>query len=311
MKHSKIIILIVALLLFSSLWGFNKFFWKTGRTLQCTGNLVKCENNALAVANGKQLYLYDIIDIYNLRLSNAVEFEGVVNDIAILSNKEVIAALSSHSNLMSEIDTLDTRGRKMKVKALTGSTIIQEGTNLYLGHPDEGLTIYDIGRNFTASIIGTYHHDWGLNALAVKWPFAYAGNDYGVTTINLKRVNRPLPFGENYDVLKCTTLAYYNDIVLAGSNRTLNVIDVSIPGKMVLNEQIYAPYKIDKIRVYRDEVFLIEGQGGLEVYSIGTNGALKRSNSYNDGSVINDIAFYHDYVFLLRDGKEVVILEYK
>jgi len=290
---------------------FNKYLWDTGRTIDVSGEIVEHNNNILSVSSGNELFVYSMFDIYNFTLNGAYTFDESINDIEILTSKKVVIALNSVVSTKSRIDSLVTLGRSIEVRAYNGNQIVQDGTLLYLAHADNGLTIYDMGTNLSNIIISNYHNDWGLNTLAVKWPLLYAGNDHGVATINLSNINHPMPFGQNYSIFSCDKVAVYDDLLFAVSNRTLNIMDISVPGKIKEGEVLYFPYTIRNIKIHGDELFVTLGEGGLEIYRINPDRTVSNSTSYNDGYYLYDVAFYQDYIFMLSRDKKLRIFQYR
>ncbi len=291
--------------------NFSKYLWDTGRELDVRGEMVEHRNNILAVSSGNELFVYSMFDIYNFTLNGAYTFNDRINDIEILTSKKVALALNTIASSKTNIDSLDTTGRKIEVRAYNGNQIVQDGTLLYLAHGDNGLTVYDMGSNLSNEIISNYHHDWGLNTLAVKWPLVYAGNAHGVASINLSNVRHPMPFGQNYNVFECNKIALYDDLLFAVSNRTLNIMDISIAGKIKEGEVLYFPYTIRNIKVSGNELFVILGQGGLEIYKINSDNSLSHATSYNDGRYLYDVSFYQDYIFMLHEDRKLRIFQYR
>lgn len=289
---------------------FYKYVWDTGRSLEVRGNIIEQDNNILAIGNGKQLYVYSMFDIYNFTLNGAYTLDEDIQGIEILTSKNVAVAINSIISSKVSIDSLDTMGRTIPVNIYNGNDLQQDGSHLYVAHEDTGLTIYDMGNNMSYNIISNYHDAWGLNSIAVKWPLLYATNNHGVATINLSNVTRPMPFGTNYNIFKCDAVANYNDLLFAASSRTLNILDISIPGKMKSKDSLYYPYLIRGVKVHNNDLYVILGEGGMEIYTINANNTLTHSTSYNDGNYLYDIGFYADYIFMLSKDKYLRILQY-
>ncbi len=291
--------------------SFNKYIWDTGREIDVSGEIVERNNNILSVGSNNKLFVYSMFDIYNFTLNGAYTFNDEINDIEILTSKKVAVALNTIISSKRNIDSLVTSGRNIEVRAYYGNQVVQDGTLLYLAHKDNGLTIYDMGTNLSNNIISNYHNDWGLNTIAAKWPLLYAGNAHGVATVNLSNINHPMPFGQNYNVFKCDIVEVYDDLLFAVSNRTLNILDISLPGKIKEKEVLYFPYTIRNIKVEGNELFVILGEGGFEVYKIGADSTIEHATSYNDGNYLYDIAFYQDYLFVLSKDKKLRIFQYR
>ena len=290
---------------------FNKYLWDTGRQIEVNGEIVEHNNNILSVGNGNKLFVYSMFDIYNFTLNGAYTFNDDINDIEVLTSKKVAVALNSISTSKRDIDSLVTTGRNIEVRAYNGNQIVQDGTLLYLAHGDNGLTIYDMGTNLSSIVISNYHKDWGLKAITVKWPLLYAGNAHGVATVNLSNINHPMPFGQNYNIFECDDVEVYDDLLFAVSNRTLNILDVSTPGKIKAQDVLYFPYTIRKIKVHNNELYVILGDGGLEIYNINSDGTINHATSYNDGYYLYDVTFYQDYLFMLSRDKKLRIFQYR
>lgn len=310
MKKTFLLLLISLSVLFLNA-NFNKYIWNTGRSIDVRGELVEHKNNILTVASNNQLFVYSMFDIYNFTLNGAYTFNDEIKDIEILTSKKVAVALNTIISSKRDIDSLVTTGRSIEVRAYNGNQVVQDGTHLYLAHGDNGLTVYDMGTNLSNNIISNYHNDWGLNSIVVKWPLLYAGNAHGVATINLSNINHPLPFGQNINLFKCEKVAIYDDLLFAVSNRTLNILDISTPGKIKEKEVLYFPYTIRNVKVQGNELFVVLGEGGLEVYTIKSDYTLEHATSYNDGYYLYDIAFYQDYLFMLSKDKNLRILQYR
>lgn len=307
----KVLVSIILILICTALPArFYKYVWDTGRTLEVRGNIIKQDNNILAIGNGKQLFVYSMFDIYSFTLNGAYTLDEDVKSIEILSSKSVAVAINSIISSKTEIDTVEALGRTIPVNVYNGNDLQQDGSHLYVAHKDTGLTIYDMGNSMTHNVVSNYHHDWGLNSIAVKWPLLYATNNHGVATVNLSKISRPMPFGNNYNIFRCDAVANYNDLLFAASSRTLNILDISTPGKMKSKDTLYYPYLIRDIKVHNNDLYVILGEGGMEIYTINANNTLTHSTSYNDGSYIHDVAFYADYIFMLRRGKDLRILQY-
>lgn len=290
---------------------FYKYFWDTGRDIDINGEIVEHNGNILSVGSNNKLYVYSMFDIYNFTLNGAYTFNDEINDIEILTSKKVAVALNTIISSKRNIDSLVTTGRNIEVRAYNGKQIVQNGTQLYLAHKDNGLTIFDMGTNLANNVVSNYHNDWGLNSIAVNWPLLYAGNAHGVATVNLSNINHPMPFGQNYNIFECNRVEVYDDLLFAVSNRTLNILDVSTPGKIKEKDVLYFPYPIRNIKLHENELFVVLGEGGLEVYKINTDSTISHATSYNDGYYLNDVAFYQDYVFVLSRNKKLRIFQYK
>ncbi len=291
--------------------NFYKYIWDTGRDIDVSGEIVEQNNNILTVGSNNKLFVYSMFDIYNFTLNGAYTFNDEINDIEVLTSKKVAVALNTIVSSKRSIDSLVTSGRNIEVRAYYGNQIVQDGTLLYLSHEDNGLAIYDMGTNLSNNIISTYHNDWGLNSITVHWPLLYAGNAHGVATVNLSNINHPMPFGQNYNVFKCDKVEVYDDLLFAVSNRTLNILDISTPGKIKEKDVLYFPYSIRNIKIQGSELFVILGEGGLEVYKINSDSTISHATSYNDGYYLNDIAFYQDYLFILSKNKKLRIFQYR
>ncbi len=303
--------LFLTLLIVSLQASFYKYLWNTGRTIDVSGEKVEHANNILSVSQGKNLYVYSMFDIYNFTLNGAYSFQEEIQDIEILTSKDVIVSVNSILTSKRDIDSLITRGRKIDVKAYNGNQVAQDGTLLYLAHGDNGLTIYDIGTNLDNVVVSNYHKDWGLNTLAVKWPLVYVGNKHGIASVNLTNISHPMPFGQDYSIFEVSDIEIYNDILFAVSSRSLNVIDISLPGKMNKQDVLYFPYPIRDIKIHGNELYVILGQGGLEIYRINSDNSIENVNSYNDGNYLYDISFYQDYIFMLSKDKKLRIFQYR
>lgn len=290
---------------------FYKYLWDTGRVIDISGDKLEHNNNILTVSKGNELYVYSMFDIYNFNLNGAYRFNADIEDIEILTSKKVLVALNSITSSKRNIDSLLTSGRNIDVKAYNGNQLVQDGSMLYLSHGDNGLTIYDMGSNLSNTIISNYHKDWGLNTIAVKWPLLYAGNKYGIATVNLSNINHPMPFGQNYNVFEITDIEIYDDLLFAVSNRTLNILDISTPGKISSKDVLYFPYPIREIKIHANELYVVLGDGGLEIYKINSDSSLEHANSYNDGYYLYDVAFYQDYLFILSKDKKLRIFQYR
>ncbi len=290
---------------------FYKYLWDTGREIDVTGQIIEHDDKVLSVGNANELYVYSMFDIYNFNLNGAYRLNGDIQDIEILSSKKVVVTTNSISSSIRDIDSLFTVGRKIDVSAYTGNEIVQDGTLLYLAHGDNGLTVFDMGNNLANEIVSNYHKDWGLNALAVKWPLVYVGNTHGVASVNLSNIRHPMPFGQNYTLFSVSEIEIYDDVMFAVSNRSLNILDISNPGKIENLDVLYFPYSIKNIKVHANELYVILGQGGLEIYKINSDGSLDHATSYNDGNYLYDISFYQDYIFMLSRDKKLRIFQYR
>lgn len=306
-----ILLLILSLGLVYLHADFYKYLWNTGRTIDISGEIVEHKNNILTVATSNKLFVYSMFDIYNFNLNGAYTFNDKINDIEVLTSKKVAVALNTIIASKQSIDSLVTTGRNIEVRAYNGNQIVQDGTLLYLAHGDNGLTIYDMGTNLSNNIVSNYHKDWGLNALAVKWPLLYAGNAHGVATVNLSNINHPMPFGQNYNIFKCDKVEIYDDLLFAVSNRTLNILDISTPGKIKEKDVLYFPYTIRNIKIQGNELYVILGEGGLEIYKINSDRTISNATSYNDGYYLYDVSFYQDYLFMLSRDKKLRIFQYR
>ncbi len=308
----KVFILIVLIIGISYLRAdFYKYMWDTGREIDVTGEIVELNNKILSVSNGNELFVYSMFDIYNFNLNGAYRFNEPIQDIENLTSKKVVVTLNSITSSKRDIDSLLTTGRKIDVRAYNGNEVVQDGTLMYLAHGDNGLTIYDMGTNLANVVVSNYHKDWGLNTLAVKWPLIYVGNVHGVASVNLSNIKHPMPFGQNYQVFEVDDLEIYDDLLFAVSKRKLNILDISTPGKIKEKDVLYFPYTIRRIKIHSNELYVILGQGGLEIYRINSDGTLDHANSYNDGHYLYDVSFYQDYIFMLSRDKKLRIFQYR
>ncbi len=294
----------------SALTASSKYLWSTGRTIELVANKIDYKDNILAVANNNVVYIYKTFGVSSFTLKSSYILEEEVLDIEVLSTGDVGIAINSISTIYTENDSVDTVGRDIEIEIFNGNDIDQEGSNLYVANQDKGLTIYNLGNNRVEDIISNYRKEWGLNSIEPQWPLLYTANKHGVATVNLSNLKKPMPFGNNYDVFSTSKVAYCNDYLFAVSSRTLNILDVSIPGKLKKFTSEVFPYNIHDIKVKDNEVFVILGDGGFVIYHIDENKEIYQTDSYDDGTFIEDIAFIGDYILVVRRNQDIKIVGY-
>ncbi|OQY39245.1 MAG: hypothetical protein B6226_02225, partial [Candidatus Cloacimonetes bacterium 4572_65] len=139
----KAVILVLALLI-SNLFAdesFYKYIWDTNQSIGISGNIIEISGDLVAIANDKNLYVYETTDIYNVRLKQGVTFDAEITSIEIVNSNYVAVTINSIMTTSSYIDTLDTIGRKVRIRAYYGSDVKQDGTMLYVSNSDSGVEI--------------------------------------------------------------------------------------------------------------------------------------------------------------------------
>ncbi len=302
----KLIIIAIALISAVLLNSFDVRYFSHISTLYLEdAEMLEIGDDRLIVKSNDELYHYDTFSPVFPYLKEVFTITGSIDDFTIVDNKVLYASEDLKTEITKK-DTISTTMTKLSFKEYFGSSIEQEGANVFIGHSDTGLIIEDIQRG----LISQYHDTHGIISLAVNWPSVFAINSIGLEVVNVEDIYNPEDLGRNSAIFHPEVVAVSGNKCIVGTKNQILFVDVKDPGEPTIVKTIRTAHRVEDIEIKDDDAYIALGKGGLYVYNISNIKKPKMLDDYNTRGYCKDIEISADYIYVADGNAGVIILKF-
>ncbi len=266
---------------------------------------IAISDDKLIVLNNNEIYHYDTFSPVFPYLKEVYDVNGEIGDMMLIDQKVLVA--SENINIkITRRDTITTAMNKLNFQMFNGSSLVQEGSNVYIGHSETGLYIEDIRRGS----ISQYHDTHGILSLAAEWPNVYAVNSMGLETVDIDDIYNPKELGRNNNIFHPRAIQVSGSKCIIGTTNQLVFVDVKDPADPIVTKTIRLNHEVEDIEIKDEEAYIALGLGGLIVYNITDVKKPLRLDDYSTRGFCSDIEIMADYIYVANGNAGVIILKF-